>query len=163
MSIITFFGKMFGSSKSPTITAARITEKPVVKRAKASQTYESRWGHHPVSYETFLKLKELHKWYHATLRHLGTWVRWDRKTVHKHGPEPKYCPTFVIDKYDWWYTENGDYKDYPKTRTSRGIVDAYHQARMPKATPEEVEALDISDEEIDRLHAEVSAWMNENL
>lgn len=169
MSIFNFLGKVFGkSTTTPTATQER-PEKITVKlrhveakpRRIATEVYESRWGFHPVSHETFLKLKELHKWYHATLRHLGTWVRWDRKTVHKHGPEPKYCPTFVEDHTSWWYTPSGRCKIYPKTRIDHGICEAYHQARMP-VPREDVEPLDISDEEINRLHAEVSEWFQNN-
>lgn len=163
------FNRVFGKSNPiqapvkewPEKISVRLVEKEVkTPRIPATETYQSRWGYHPVSYETFLKLKELHKWYHMTLRHLGCWVRWNRKTVHRYGPEPKYCPTFVKDRIDWWYTPSGACKSYPKTRVDHGICEAYHAARMPTATPEEVESLNTSEEEINRLHTEVSEWFS---
>lgn len=167
------FGRVFGNNKPTTATqewpekiSATLKEVEAKPRKIATEVYESRWGYHPVSYETFLKLKELHKWYHMTLRHLGTWVRWDRKTVHQHGPEPKYCPTFVENRPEWrdFVDADGNYhcRYYPKKRVDHGICEAYHQARMPRPK-EDVEPLDISVEEIDRLHTEVSAWFKENL
>ncbi len=171
MSILSFFGKVFGNKSTTTLSQAtkewpkKISVK-LKKREPCEVTYESRWGYHPVSQETFLKLKELHKWYYETLKDLGCWVRWDRKTVYQHGPEPKYCPAFVEDRAEWrdHIDEQGNYscRYYPKTRVDRGIREAYHEARMPKATPEEVEPLEISEEEIDHLHAEVSAWFDNN-
>lgn len=48
----------------------------------------------------------------------------------------------------------------PKTRVDRGIIEAYHNARTPRATPEETEPLGISLEEIDRLYAKVKVWFD---
>ena len=163
------------SSKNIVVSAQKILG-PIADRLNAElntpkfsgvvEIFEGKWGYYSVSYETFLKLKELHKWYHKTLRHLGTWVRWDRKTVHQHGPEPKYCSIFVHDRASWWHTEDKDgnskFHYYPKTRVDHGICEAFHSARMPKDTPEKVEPLEISLEEVDRLHAEASAWFTKN-
>jgi len=128
-----------------------------------NNSYQGRWGFHPVSHETFLKLKELKKFYFVTLRQLGTWVRWDRKMVHKVGPEPKYCPMFVEDKKEWRKHVNKDgfteYRYYPKTRNDRGVLEAFEVARMPKATAEEVVPLKLSDEEIDKLYSQMKAWL----
>ena len=123
---------------------------------------QGKWGYYPASPETFKKLKELHKWYHETLRNLGTWVRWTRKKVHKVGPEPKYCHTFVVDKWEMRKYINKEgftgYRWYPKTRFDCGVCEAYQTARMPKKTAEEVVQLKISEAEINRLHTEVSAF-----
>lgn len=142
-------------------------EETKMTTAVQTKTYKSKWGYHPVSYETFLKLKELNKWFHFTLYALGRWVRWDRKTVHQHGPEPKYCGTFVWNRAEWRKHVNKDghteFRFYPKTRVDHGIREALYEARMPKATPEEVEPLELSDDEIDRLHAQVQEWFENNL
>lgn len=131
-----------------------------------NNSYKSKWGFHPVSRETFLKIRELKKFYFITLHRLGTWVRWDRKTVNQHGPEPIYCPMFVEDKMEWRKHVNKEgfteYRTYPKTRVDHGILEAYESARMPKATAEEVVPLKISEEEINRLYDQMNAWILEN-
>lgn len=128
-------------------------------------TFESRWGHHPVSYETFRKLKTLHRRYYETVRAVARWVRWDRKTVNQTGPEPAYCPAFVDEKGHWRSIVHkvGDQefkgmKWYPKTLNDRGIIEAYQAARTPAKTPEEVNPIKLSEEQIDRLYNEVEAW-----
>jgi hypothetical protein len=107
--------------------------------------YESRWGFHPVSYETFRKLKFLHKWYYQTLKDFARWKRWIRKFPHnRKGPQPQYCPTFVRRELFC---------------VPRGIVAAYQQARIP--LPRDlVKPLDLSDAEIDNLYQEVKAWVD---
>ena len=160
MSIINFVSGLLSKSVAPKVEAVAVPVAPIVEISKA--TYKGKWGYHPVSYETFLKLKELHKWYFITLRHLGTWVRWTRKTKYKVGPEPKYCHTFVIDKHEIRKHVNKqgniEWRWYPKTRNDCGIREAYQEARMPKKTPEEVVELKISEKEINRLHSEVSKF-----
>lgn len=126
------------------------------------QVTESRWGFHPVDHATFRKLKDLHKWYWQTVYDVARWARWDRKTVNQHGPEPKYCPLFVENKGHWktFETKEGfqGMKYYPKTMNDHGIIEAYHSARMPKESPDDVEPLRISLAEIDRLHAEAKEY-----
>lgn len=41
--------------------------------------YRSKWGWHPVSYEDFQTLRELHKRFWQTLRVAYAWQRWARK------------------------------------------------------------------------------------
>ena len=157
MSILSrFFGtKTIKTESTQPVTSFAITPiTPVICQGK--------WGYYPASRETFLKLKELHKWYYETLRNLGTWVRWTRKTKHRSGPEPKHCHTFVVDKWEMRKYINKEgftgYRWYPKTRFDCGVCEAYQTARMPKKTAEEVVQLKISEAEINRLHAEVSAF-----
>jgi len=111
----------------------------------ADSVHESRWGFHPVSYETFRKLKFLHKWYYQTLRDFARWVRWKNKFPHnRKGSEPQYCPFFV-----------------PKRRghcVNYGIVAAYRQARMP-VPRDEVQPLELSVEKIDGMYEEVKSWV----
>lgn len=42
-------------------------------------TFKSRWGFHPCDYETFRKLKTIHKWYYKALHDYAKWERWYRK------------------------------------------------------------------------------------
>lgn len=62
-----------------------------------STTYQSRWGHHPVSREDFLVLKALHKLYWESLRKAYRWQAWNRKTVHQHG-DPPAIHTSLIER-----------------------------------------------------------------
>lgn len=131
---------------------------------KSATSHRSRWGFHPVSYETYRKLKDLHKWYWMTVYAAHRWFRWDRKTVKRVGPEPRYCPNFVENKkccvQSMMIDGNYRVRFYPKTLVDHGIRQAYHAARMPKPAPEDVEKLSLTNEEIDRLHASTRAWFN---
>lgn len=78
-------------------------------------------------YETFVKIKFLHKLYWQTLRDYANWMRWDRKFPHnRRGPKPKYCPTFV--------SREGNWGDVHAHITDYGIIQLYQEARMPSKT-----------------------------
>lgn len=129
-----------------------------------AEVYKSRWGFHPVSYATFCKLKELKKWYFQTVYSVARWSRWDRKTVHQKGPEPSYCPLFVLDQmYVHKYTNKEGHearKYFPKTLRDHGVLAAFEQARRPVETPEEVRPLQLDLDKIDRLHAEAKQYFD---
>lgn len=132
-----------------------------------ANVFESRWGYHPVSRETFLKLKTLHRRYWETVYAVARYVRWDRKTVNQHGPAPSYCPIFVEEKGCWIKTTHKvdgqvfyGSRWFPKTIKDHGIVQAYHAARHPKAAADVV-PLAISEQEIDRLYEQVENWFAE--
>jgi hypothetical protein len=60
-------------------------------------TYRSRWGYHPCNYETFLKLKRLHKAYFEGLRMLAIWRRWRAKRPHnRRVPEPVVADVYRL-------------------------------------------------------------------
>jgi len=165
MSIMNFVNSLL--NRTNIAPKSEVVVSPVVEvpaEAPKVATYQSKWGYHPVSYETFLKLRELRKWYFMALHDVAAWFRWNRKTVYKSKVEPLYCKTFVLDKGE---TRKRTDKEghihwiwYPKTRTDLGICDAFQSARMPMKTSEEVVQLKISDEEINRLHTEVSKFFN---
>lgn len=128
----------------------------------------SNYGYHPCDYTTFRKLKQLHKRYWETVYAVGRWVRWDRKTVHQHGPEPEYCPIFVEEQGEWrpCTHKNGDetfkgMKYYPKTLNDHGVIEAYQQARMPVENADDVKPLKLSVEQIDRLCERLYLYDNE--
>jgi hypothetical protein len=135
---------------------------PEVQPVATVAVVRGKRGFHPCSYEAFLKLKELKKWYFLTLSDLGRWVRWHRKTKYRIGPEPKYCKTFVVDKWEMRKfvdaEGNTQIRLYPKTRVDHGVCAAFKEARMPKATAEEVVALPLTEADIDGLHKEVSMY-----
>jgi len=128
-------------------------------------TSQSRWGFHPVDYPTFLKLRVLHRRYWETVRAVARFVRWDRKTVRRQGPAPRYCPAFVQERGRWEERPQRDHPTWrpvcrwrPKTLIDRGVVEAYRTARMPAESPEGVKELSLSQAEIERLFDEVEAW-----
>jgi hypothetical protein len=129
----------------------------------------SKRGFHPCDYQTYLKLKMLHKRYWQTKRAFAEWKRWQRKLPknrvirkwlrdangRKIGheiigplPETTYCPTFVRNANPWW----GDTKDW-------GIVQTYQQARMP-VSKEKVKPLALSVMDVEKLHQEVEDWFS---
>jgi len=114
------------------------------------EIHKSRWGYHPCDYHTFVKLKEIHKYFWKTVRDSHRWKRWDRKTVYQSPNEPKVCPYFLKGKHkhpfylDWTIRE-----DYQNARYARGKV-------------ENVKPLSMTPEEIGELVVKVRAWFNEN-
>ena len=131
------------------------------------------WSDKPLfwitDYETFLKLKALHKWYYQTIYDVARWVRWDRKTVNQTGPEPKYCSLFVEEKGHWKKTKHRQEDEvfegmvyYPKTLDDLGIVDAYQAARTPCETLKEAETAaawaKINPEKINALYEEAKEF-----
>ena len=79
---------------------------------------------------------------------LAKWKRWIRKRPeNRKGSEPTYCKTFVIEAWHWaQYRSN-----------SKGILEAYHSARIPKATEKEVVAC-MPIEKINALLQEVERY-----
>lgn len=133
---------------------------------KKMSAFESRWGFHSCDYETFKKLKKLHKHYWKAVRGLAAWFRWDRKQPQNRiltkrlkdasgrvtgreviGPweEPKYCTVFGQP------TEKRDWLTIPEHLDDHGIIAAYLNARIPRKM-EDVTPLAISAEEIDALY-----------
>jgi hypothetical protein len=52
-------------------------------------TFRSRWGYHPCNFETFRKLKQLHRAYWDGRRLLAKWRRWNAKLPkNRTRPEP---------------------------------------------------------------------------
>ena len=123
--------------------------------------YKSRWGYHPCSYELFLKLKTLHKFYWRTLYDFHRWHRWWRKQEqNRFGPEPKFCSSFVKDEI--WYKpvrfhgEHG-FKVYPKTVVDHEILELYRMARIASS----VRVTPFDDErrrKIESLYEEVTTY-----
>ena len=56
---------------------------------------KSRFGFHTCSYDVYLKLKQLNKYYQDSQRLASKWFRWIRKSPHnRKGEEPKINPVF---------------------------------------------------------------------
>jgi len=122
-------------------------------------TFETKFGFYPTSKETFLKLKELHKWYWKTLYAFHRWFRWDRKQPqNRHGAEPSFYDLFILDKV-WCRITQGQlhkhYKYFPKTVTDHGIIELYQQARRPSKEPVAVFSKETL-ERINELHTKLT-------
>ena len=121
---------------------------------------KSRFGYHPCSYETFRKLKDLHKAYWQAVRDFHRWFRWDRKES-QNQPEPKYCSLFLENKGWLRYTVSDDGhrrgKYFPKKLIDHGIIELYQQARMPSATPVEPFKEEIL-ANIEKLHVDLEQY-----
>ena len=140
------------------MTTAQVNE-------SAFAVHESRWGFHSIDYQSFEKLRELHKSYWKAVRGLAAWFRWNAKQPQNRiiterirdetgrvtgcrviGPwtEPVYCPLFGQPEVKrGWLT-------IPEHLTDHSIVSAYQQARKPRSR-EEVPAPILSVDRIDEL------------
>lgn len=90
--------------------------------------HKSRWGYHPCDYQTYVKLRKLHKLMWRMMRQLGRYRSWDRKLPQNQGPEPKVCPVayelgLKIDPYT--------HKIYP----NQDLRADYLRARYPQPEP----------------------------
>lgn len=123
-------------------------------------TYQSRFGYHPCTRETYQKLKEAHLLFLRAIKDIRAYTRWVNKDEPV-GEAPKY-PSFVAD-YRWYYRSR---KAQKEGRISHGLnlnlggkpgwgnaklqfyellLEQYRNARHPKATAEEVEPLALPD------------------
>lgn len=132
----------------------------------------SRWGFHPCDTETFLKLKRLKKLFWQAVYAHGTWKRWSRKLPENRFywekkeraekrkrsdrpiPEPLTCPVWTRENsYDW---QNDKKPLIPLADC--GVLEAFENARMPKEKPDQVEPLNLSIKEIDKMLEAAEKW-----
>lgn len=134
------------------------------------QEHKSRWGFHCCDYQTFRKIKSLHKWYYEALKEWADWLRWSRKepqnrVVRKRikdesgrtigrevlfsRPEPLVCPFFHKDgKCRMFYLP-----------LEMNIIDIYQNARRPRLSPEQVQPINEHQlQKLMKLYEDVSAW-----
>lgn len=111
----------------------------------------SKWGYHVCTKEQFLYLKEAHKLLLRAYRDVKRWAAWERKTVHRVGPEPVIPSGFVTLGYHVsgqkvWYgygfrlagTEKSG-----KTNLYQHMLNIYRVARRPHALAEELPRLEM--------------------
>ena len=108
---------------------------------------QGKYGFYPCDYETYEKLKKLHKWYYQTLKDYAKWYRWNAKEPKNKFyweprlaktdkkvrssrpiPEPKYCTVFVPRPGMVLKNAVDDLN----------IIAAYRNARMPQPDAESV-------------------------
>lgn len=132
-----------------------------------SDVFESKFGFHPCDYETYRKLKAIHKWYWQTLRAYANWERWNRKLPKNRvcrrwqrdtqgrkigyeivgpAPEPIVCPVLEA--------EAACTRSFPGG--SKWVRD-YHCARRPRKR-EEVVPLFHTIEQINQLYFRCRDW-----
>jgi hypothetical protein len=122
---------------------------------------QSKWGFHPCNYETYRKLKELHKAYWQAIRDFSKWQRWiNKQSQNRKGSQPpQYCPIFFENGPWLRYTkdQNGMLhgKWFSKRITDHGIIDLYHQARMPQQQPVE----SFSNETLAQINKIYAQWV----
>jgi hypothetical protein len=121
-------------------------------------THASKWGFHPCTREECLKLKEAHLVLLRALRDIKRYERWNNK-LEPEGEEP-VCPHFA-SIYRYYYRSQ---KAKDEGRMTYGltlgtncwptghkaeiqyyeyVMDQYRNARRPKATAEEVQAMSL--------------------
>jgi hypothetical protein len=138
----------------------------------------SKWGWHPCDRSTYLLLKKLNRLCEKAQRQHAAWHRWNRKAPHNRlvrrtlldgngsrigrevvgpQPEPTLTAPFCIRRQvlSRWGEDGRPLKTGRLVDTvefhDHGVPEAYRLARHPKATPEEVEHLPLSQEEVRRL------------
>jgi hypothetical protein len=150
--------------------------------------FQSRWGVHPCSYETYRKLKLLNHLYLRAVRLAHAWGRWKRKDPHNRVvrrrirdsegkivgyeppvplPEPKVClvfsrPEFVkrhLDKKGDFVREG--FMDERVVTDDFGIIADYASARRPAAEPAQIQPLRLNAAEIDALFEKARCWLAE--
>jgi hypothetical protein len=124
---------------------------------RTARVFKSRWGYHPCDRETFLELKEYHKLMLAAFRRYRRWAAWDRKTVHRVGPEPRKVERLTFK--DRWSGQTL-FATFEDANLYRVVLRQYRNARRPVADPSRVEPLNLPDgwrAEIETLRAELAA------
>src|SRR5262249_41336028 len=115
LSLITPFHRALFSEGEPTVT-----------------TCKSRWGFHPCNYETYLKLRRLHKAFWEGRRLLARWQRWSaRLPKNRAGPEPAVPAVY-------------------REVCASPVVAEFHAARHGVPRPEDVRPLGLPAAQIDR-------------
>lgn len=126
------------------------------------ESIKGRFGYHSADYETYKKLKFLYKHYWQAVYDCAKFDRWDRKTVYQTGPEPQVCPYYhVFSRKPIPYCRKGvnGVRWVSHWISDHWIVEAYHNSRTPKASPEAVKPLEMSQEKIDRAYEQVKKWV----
>lgn len=101
---------------------------------KTSESFKSRWGYHPCSYETFKRLKVLHKVFWQHVRKIAAAKRWKAKqSQNREGSEPKFCAVFDVRENTWV-----EGKGYQKVWDLHEIRLLYQRARRPSKDPVDV-------------------------
>jgi hypothetical protein len=156
------------TTTTQTVPATIATNRP-------ENVYQSRWGWHPISYDAFCKLKEIHKliwnaWY--AHKRFGRWLR---KTTHQPPEQPPFDPRFTIERKGVGYyaymmthyrknpgaeaheehhvstTLYGKDTDYYFDPIASDVIETMRAARTPEENKEDVERTPLSEQDIHEL------------
>lgn len=141
---------------------------------------QGRWGWYACDHATFLLYKKLAAHVRKAQAQYCTWLRWNRKqpqnrVLRRHvrdtqgrkcgrevvGPwaEPPLSPVFVTRSMvrDSWesYVQKKEVLKEVVVFNPHGAIEAYRQARYPKATPEAVRPLALSVDQVKALLAQL--------
>jgi hypothetical protein len=147
--------------------------------------FRSRWGFYPCDYQTYCKLKVLHRVYQTAMRMAHAWERWNRKdpqnrvmrrrirnvngqTIGYEPPvpiaEPRICPVFSQQIQEHRHVDKRGviHRDgffQPKVVTDDlGVVEDFAGARRPVREEGEVRPMRMSAESIDALYEQARRW-----
>jgi hypothetical protein len=107
---------------------------------------KGKWGFYPCTYETYLKLKRIKKWYWETVYAAARYDRWHNKFPHnrKGAEPPKYCP-FVGNRV-WGSRGKNDLGNHIwgkiPNKIDQKLLDLFEQARMPVPAETDVKVFD---------------------
>ncbi len=135
------------------------------KMETKQSVYQSRYGFHSCSYETFLKLKKLKKLYFQALRRYAEHKRWVRKA-----PQNRVIREYLFDKQKRriGHVIKGPRPEpvlYPVFEqkwyglSDMKILENFEIARHPYKTAEETVPLSLKIEEIDEMLASLSQFV----
>ena len=133
-----------------------------------SNVFKSRWGYHSADYDTYRKLKALHKWYWMSLHMEANHERWYRKR-----PQNRILRRWIRDEEGRKVAfEVVGPRLEPKSPPFNlcSFVGAYQNVRCPRATEKDVVPLRISVghsnqsavDKINQTYFAVKAWFEAN-
>ena len=151
------------------------------------KVFQSRWGFHPVSFESSKKLRYINSIFAESQHKAGAWTRWFRKKPHNrvfkrvlkdaqglkvgkeivkddegkpiYLKEPRICSLFH-SKVLPNVKLNGSFSQASTNELAIGhqVLNASRIARTPQPNPESVIQIQFSEEEIERLYNLVKNW-----
>jgi hypothetical protein len=157
----------------------------LVEQHLLCSAYKSKWGYHPCSFEVYQKLKQLYKIIWEAVRYHRKWQRWNEKKKENrkvyevirdetgrkkkkkatgNASEPPICPLFSHKRFAIRPTDfDGERvflgrEDYDLLFIDHYIISAYHAARIPRESEEEVDPLPLSEAQIDQLLNLAESW-----
>jgi len=156
------YTKMFlltkGKFKMLETYEGQVVSKPKNKVVERQPKWSDKVLYWITDYETFVKLKKIHKWYHQNLHDIARWKRWKLKTVNQKGEAPKYCPHF-LNLPGWSRQHWSDYFFWQKCLDDKGMIAAFQTARMPFENKEDAENAEIpSKKEINSFYKQLNEY-----
>jgi hypothetical protein len=124
-----------------------------------SNIFKSRWGYHSADYDTYRKLKALHKWYWMSLHMEANHERWYRKQ-----PQNRILRRWIRDEdgRKVGFEIIGPRPEPPIPPFNSYLTGEYQNVRTPRATEKDVVPLRVSVDRINQTYFAVKAWFEAN-